>query len=107
MPTTTYPNYETKFSTSPIEHQANTDAQMDLYKRDEQNHKAPKILPFQLEQSAQQLLGSMYENLVAFKSTVEHADAEQSKKDEIFKLVDNLAVALLISLPKHIDNLHL
>jgi hypothetical protein len=67
MPNTTYPNYETKFSTSPVENKLNTDAQMDLYKRDEENQKAPKVLPFELEQNAKQMLGDLTIKLIDFQ----------------------------------------
>ena len=107
MPNTTYPNYETKFSTSPVENKLNTDAQMDLYKRDEKTQKAPKILPFELEQNAQRMLGDMTVKLIEFRNMIHRSDISETDKRAMDELIDTVATSLTMTIPKQIDKLYL
>lgn len=107
MPNTTYPNYETKFSTSPIEHKASTDAQMDLYKRDEKTQKAPKVLPFQLEQNAQRMLGDVTVKMIEFRNMMHNSDVSETDKRALDEIIDNVLTSLTMTLPKQIDKLYL
>ena len=107
MPNTTYPNYETKFSTSPVENKLNTDAQMDLYKRDEENQKAPKVLPFELEQNAKQMLGDLTIKLIDFRKMIHRSDISETDKRALDEIIDNVATSFTMTIPNQIDNLYL
>ncbi len=106
MPNTTYPNYETKFSTSPVEHKANTDAQMDLYKRDEKTQKAPKILPFELEDT-QQLIGDVTVKMIEFRNKVHSSNISEVDKKAVDEIIDNIITSLTMTLPRQMDKLYL
>jgi len=107
MPNTTYPNYETKFSTSPVENKSDTSAQMQKYNSDEKNQKAPKILPFELDQNAVQLLGRMYEDLITLKTLVQKTQTHESAKENINELIDHVGIIILKYIPAEIDNMYL
>ena len=107
MPNTTYPNYETKFSTSPVENKSDTAAQMRKYKEDEAGQKAPKILPFELDQNAVQLLGRMYEDLIMLKALVSKTQTNESAKEKIDELIDIVGIIILKDIPAEIDKMYL
>jgi len=107
MPNTTYPNYETKFSTSPVENKADTTTQMRKYRDDERNQKAPKILPFELDQNAVQLLGRMYEDLLTLKKLVSKTQTNKSAKEKIDELIDHVGIIILKDIPTEIDKMYL
>jgi hypothetical protein len=107
MPNTTYPNYETKFSTSPVENKSDTAMQMQKYRDDERNQKAPKILPFELDQNAVQLLGRMYEDLVTLKKLVDKTRTQESAKKKINELIDHVGIIILKEIPTEIDKMYL
>lgn len=107
MPNTTYPNYETKFSTSPVENKSDTTSQMKKYRDDERNQKAPKILPFELDQNAVQLLGRMYEDLLTLKKLVHKTRTQEEAKEKINELIDHVGIIILKDMPAEIDKMYL
>jgi hypothetical protein len=80
---------------------------MDLYKRDEETQKAPKVLPFELEQNAKQMLGDLTIKLIDFRNMIHRSDISETDKRALDEIIDNVATSFTMTIPKQIDNLYL
>jgi hypothetical protein len=100
--------YSTGIAPAPINQQFDTAAQMKQFEREDQESKAPRITPVELD-SSEELLTKMYSDLLDFKRSIEAAQKNtrlnRNTLATILGIVDNIGKEILIDIPAEVDKL--
>jgi len=86
----------------------NTDAQVNKYKEDEANQKAPPILPYELQQ-IQQLIGDTFVSLAELRAMLTAASnkngIDSSVIDSINQKIDKVNEILTLEIPEDLSKI--
>lgn len=102
------PAYSTSFLSVPIQHAMSTKGQENQNEKEErETHNAPKQVPHQIG-DVQELLSSMYINLVGVKSSIDalsNAETDKHAIDRLNNLIDQVGAHIIKNIPEELDNL--